>query len=748
MKRLYRNCLFKLLTTPFTYMICGAAVIFAALQFFITQRFFSDAGTSDLHRFFSGIPYACTLAVPALGSFIPFTRNDLSLPVPAHRLTAARILSLLTVTASALALTLPVPIAVSFFGDIEPSTLICGYIGLILYLTATCAFSVASYTAISSTGFAFIVQSLVLAAVNGIHLLAGYVQMGDMLSSAMRAISFAWHFDAAGKGIIDSRDIVFYASVTALLLLSGTLAIEAKRGTIGSFMRRIAILSVAAFVLLAVDSGRIYFRIDTTSAKRFSVSAYSTAIIGRISEPMSITYYRTPSLRNIQPQVRDIEDFLQVYASASDKISYSVVDPSKDGVASRLSAYGIQGQRIQSTGKDTTSYTTVYSAVVISYMGETRTIPFVMSTATLEFNLAEKLDSMMRGNTRYVQVVVGNGLSLEEDYAYITPWLETQGFQAVQTYLPSEMSDGMEESFTLFPNVPLIVLGTSMFTQEDSQALMNFIRGNGKAVIMTAPYTVDIRKDWSVIPLNDYVVYGLQEFGIYARDTITCSTENFKLALYSQTEAGAVTPSQAEYTDYAMWPSLKSQENAVDGMYAFWPSAIDFDADVARDAGMELREYLHTGDDAWQRGKVGGKFVTNPFALHPYPDEGEETGRYTLAVSMNASGERNPSLIVIGDQYSCSTEMIGYSSTQGSIDTRALDFLSNGLLSVSGENALLELKKSAKTNTALYKTSLERLYESRIPVMVSVCAIPLLMLLAVWIAVSIGRKKLNARLLK
>ena len=115
---------------------------------------------------------------------------------------------------------------------------------------------------------------------------------------------------------------------------------------------------------------------------------------------------------------------------------------------------------------------------------------------------------------------------------------------------------------------------------------------------------------------------------------------------------------------------------------------------------------------------------------------------------MNASGERNPSLIVIGDQYSCTTEMIGYSSTQGSIDTRALDFLSNGLLSVSGENALLELKKSAKTNTALYKTSLERLYESRIPVMVSVCAIPLLMLLAVWIAVSIGRKKLNARLLK
>lgn len=747
MKRLYGNCLFKLLITPFTYAICGAAIIFAAVQFFIFQRFFSDVGTTDLHRFFSAIPYVCVLAIPALGSFISFSREDLSLPVAPHSLILAKTLALLTVSAASLVLTLFVPISVSWFGDVDVPSLVCGYLGLMLYLVATCAFSVLIYTMIENTGFAFVVQAIILFAVNAIHLLASYIHVGDFLSSIVKWLSFSWHFDAAGKGIIDSRDIVFYISVAAMLVLAGTCALESKRGGPSKFIRRLALLSIAGFVLLSIDSSRIHFRLDTTVEKKFSVSSYSKSLLDDITEPMTITYYRSSSLKNLYPQVRDIEDFLEDFASHSKSVSYSIVDPVKENVADKLLSYGVQGQRINTSVKDTTSYTTVYSAVVINYLGENMTIPFVLSSATLEFNLAEKIQSMVRENTRFVQVVIGNGLSIDEDYAYIKPWLETQGFHAVQTYLPSEIQDGREEVFTLYPNVPLVVFGTALFTQEDSQALINFIRGGGKVFLATSPYTVDIKKDWSVIPVRDYVVYGLQEFGIYYRDTITSSKDSFSLGLYSQVTDG-VSPKQTETTSYTMWPVLGPQENAINGLTAFWPSAIDFDNDVSSDSGYTVSSYLQTGEGAWQSEKVSGKFITNPFSISKEAEEGEETGKYNLAVAMRESEEKIPALIATGDQYAYTAEMIGYSSSQSSVDTRSLDLLSNSLLLLSGETSLLELKMSAKGNTSLYKIDLDRLYSLKIPVLIFVCACPVAVLLALAVFVSIFRKRLGAGVLK
>lgn len=748
MKKLYRNCLFKLAITPFTYIICGAAVVFAVLNFFLLQRFFTGSGSSDLHRFFSGIPYICTLAVPALGSFIPHTKEDLSVPYRAPSLIAAKTLALLTVSGIPVILTLFVPAAVSWFGNVEFSPLVTAYSALMLYLLSTCSFSVLLYTAVESTGFAFILQSAALLAVNTAHLISNITQPGDFVSTLLKSISFSWHFDAAGKGIIDTRDIIFFLSSAAIFLLGGTAALELKRGRATAFMKRTALLSIAAFILLSADSSRLYLRVDTTSAKKFSVSGYSKALIDEIREPMSITYYRSPSLKNIYPEVRDIEDFLHEYASQSSFISCSVVDPSKDNVKEKLSAYGIQGQRIRTTEKDTTSYTTVYSTVIISYLGEIKAVPFVLSASSLEFSMAEKIDCLVRENTRLVQVVVGNGLSFDDDYGYIKPWLETQGFYAVQTYLPSEIQDGKAEVFSLFPEVPLIVLGTSLFTQEDSEALMNFIRRNGKVIIATNPYTVDIKKDWTVIPVSDYVLYGLQEFGIYYRDTITSGKENFTIGLYTQNAAGETVPSEDEYAEYSMWPLLSPQENADNGLYAFWPSAIDFDNEVASDSNAVVAPYLHTGKNAWQSTKVNGKFITNPFSASKEPEEGEETGQFNIAVSASRPGEKTPFLIATGDQYAFTSQMIGYTSSTTGIDARSLDFLAESLMSVSGEKSLLELKRSSKTNTELYKVTQENLSGAKIPVLAFTILIPLLMLAVMAWATASYRKKLSMRLLK
>ncbi len=55
-----------------------------------------------------------------------------------------------------------------------------------------------------------------------------YIPVSPYISSVIRFISFAWHFDAAGKGILDSRDIFFYL-ILITIFITLTVFIKEKR---------------------------------------------------------------------------------------------------------------------------------------------------------------------------------------------------------------------------------------------------------------------------------------------------------------------------------------------------------------------------------------------------------------------------------------------------------------------------------------------------------------------------------------
>ena len=60
-----------------------------------------------------------------------------------------------------------------------------------------------------------------------------------------------------------------------------------------------------------------------------------------------------------------------------------------------------------------------------------------MGTDTLEYDLGGRISALADEKVRIVQVACGNGLSPGEDYSYIIPWLESQGFSVLRTAFPS-----------------------------------------------------------------------------------------------------------------------------------------------------------------------------------------------------------------------------------------------------------------------------------------------------------------------
>jgi ABC-type uncharacterized transport system involved in gliding motility auxiliary subunit len=110
----------------------------------------------------------------------------------------------------------------------------------------------------------------------------------------------------------------------------------------------ICFLSIVAILLGMLVGGRLWFRLDMTRNKAYTISAVSRNLHSEITDPVTITYYVSDKLRAISPMPGEIEDMLREFAAFSKgKIRLAVRDPVKAQIAEQAEAAGILPQQIQ-----------------------------------------------------------------------------------------------------------------------------------------------------------------------------------------------------------------------------------------------------------------------------------------------------------------------------------------------------------------------------------------------------------------
>ena len=117
--------------------------------------------------------------------------------------------------ALALAFTIPYYISVARLGDIDHGATICGYLGLLLMSGAYISIGI---FASSTTNNQII--AVLLALIIGIffHLLFGIIASGmtGWLGELFDTLSLYRHFESMSRGVIDSKDVIYFLSITAL----------------------------------------------------------------------------------------------------------------------------------------------------------------------------------------------------------------------------------------------------------------------------------------------------------------------------------------------------------------------------------------------------------------------------------------------------------------------------------------------------------------------------------------------------
>ncbi len=226
-------------TSPVAYVFVVIFLLLTAFFTFMIGGFF-ERGQASLLSFFGWHPWLYLFLVPAVGMRMWAEERLagtiellLTLPITTGQAIAGKFLAYLIIIAVALVLTFPVWITVNYLGSPDNGVILASYIGSLLLG--------ASYLAVTSFTSALTrnqVVSFIIAVVICLFLiLCGWSPVLNLLDRVVSpgvvdfvaAFSVMTHFDNIQRGVLDVRDLVFFASLIAFFLFATLTVLRLRR---------------------------------------------------------------------------------------------------------------------------------------------------------------------------------------------------------------------------------------------------------------------------------------------------------------------------------------------------------------------------------------------------------------------------------------------------------------------------------------------------------------------------------------
>jgi ABC-2 type transport system permease protein len=165
------------------------------------------------------------------------------------------------------------------------------------------------------------------------------------------------------------------------------------------------LIYLAVVVLINIAGITLFFRMDLTANKVYSISKASQEVVGTLSEPLTIKVFFTRDLpAPYNNTERYLHDLLAEYAIYANKfLNYRFYDVSaEEGEISEKTRqnqqlannYGIHPIQIQAVEKDEVKFQKAYMGLVIIHGDLIEQIPTITSTEGLEYTLTTTIQKM------------------------------------------------------------------------------------------------------------------------------------------------------------------------------------------------------------------------------------------------------------------------------------------------------------------------------------------------------------------
>jgi len=458
----------------------------------------------------------------------------------------------------------------------------------------------------------------------------------------------------------------------------------------------LAVLSAAVFLLAFLVSGRIWFRLDMTASRIFTISEISRNLHREITDQVTITYFVSDRLAIAHPMPGAIADLLREYAAHSrGRIRIVQRDPARANLARAVEDLGIIPWQIQVIENNEPAVATVYSGILIEYLDRASVIPIVFSLYTLEYDLSSRIRSLIRNIPREIGVIVADAhKEWHGDFSLLNRALFLAGFN-VRPMRPGEPIPGTLPA--------LFVLGGAEDLDEFGLYLIDrYIMGGGNALFAVDGVFVDSRGSLQAWPVNDMGLLAmLAQYGVLVRSALVLDQSALSLTFQAHDGAGMHVRS----ISYPHWVAVREDRSnplhritsRFAGIDLYWASPLE----LIPPEGISAEVLFLSTPWAWLQTE---EFITDPgMAMFFEGERAHTSGTKVLGAALSGMfpsafeghapsflppPQRRPSrIIVVGD-----TDFAGDIMELGQSEARNLDFLVRAAEWLSSEDDMLDMR--------------------------------------------------------
>ncbi|HVS22733.1 MAG TPA: ABC transporter permease [Gammaproteobacteria bacterium] len=225
--------------TPIAYVFIWIFLVVSSLFAFNLGKLY-ERNQADLASLFTFSPWLFLFLVPPLSMRLWAEERKsgtvellLTLPIEIWQAVLGKFLAAWLFTGLAIALTFPMWITVNYLGEPDNGVIVATYIGSFLmaggFLAVGSCLSAATKNQVIALIFSVFTCMLLVAA--GWELVLDFFSRWapQALVDAIASLSFYTHFTSISKGVIDVRDLVYFALLIGVCLYANTIVLHLKK---------------------------------------------------------------------------------------------------------------------------------------------------------------------------------------------------------------------------------------------------------------------------------------------------------------------------------------------------------------------------------------------------------------------------------------------------------------------------------------------------------------------------------------
>lgn len=500
--------------SPIGYLVIAVFLIINGLFLYVFEGPYNilNSGFADLTPFFTIAPWVLIFLIPAvtMRSFSDERKQGtlellLTKPLSKLEVVGGKFFGSMLLIVIAILPTLIYGWVISQYvmgnTPVDIGSIVGSYFGMLFLISAYTAIGVFASSLTDNQIVAFIIGIFTcFFFYYGFEGLAAYA---GGFESHVSALGMDSHFRSMSRGVIDTRDVLYFLSLTVLFILLTVLKLNALMSNPSARQKALKSLLVTLVIMMLVNLGGLKFfgRYDLTHDKRYTLSETSLAIVGQATEPLYVDVFLKGNFpgefKRLQTETNQL---LEEFRAYNPNIIFQFVNPLEDekdaeATMQKFLERGLTPVNVTVDDRGKQSQETVFPWAVATYGDKSMKIPLLKnamgestqekvqsSVQHLEYAFANAFNTITQSKQKKVAVIKGNGelhdlliadfvRSVRDNY-YIGPFtLDSVAKQPQETLKYLKKYD-----------LAIIAKPTEPFTDEEKQVLDQFVMNGGKTL--------------------------------------------------------------------------------------------------------------------------------------------------------------------------------------------------------------------------------------------------------------------------